>query len=248
MVKANSCYRRCLPAASALGLLLVLACGQLAGAAGITVAPIRVDLSATHPSSFIQLGNGDLQAKLIHARIFQWDQANGKDRLTPAPDVVISPPIFSLEPGSTQIVRVGLVENLPGSIERSYRILITEVPSTTAPDRVMVTLQLSIPVFVTPSGATQAQVQIRARKLAHHKVELVLSNTGGSHIRLTRLVLRDAASSRVIAEDTAPLYVLAGEQVTRRIGMFAGLTADSISAEAYGEGQVFRATISLRGP
>ncbi|MDQ6767343.1 MAG: fimbria/pilus periplasmic chaperone [Candidatus Eremiobacteraeota bacterium] len=243
--------QRCLQlfiAAALVGLAFIPSSEAIAAAAGVTVAPIRVDLSPSQTSSFIQLTNGDSAAKLMHARIFVWDQMAGKDRLTPTQDLIVSPPIFLLQPGSSQILRMGLLEQPSGNVERAYRILITEVPQTTKPDQIRVVLQLSIPLFVAATGGGQPLIQIQGKRGPHQRLELTLWNSGAQHIRFTRLVVRDAASSQIIADSSNSQYVLAGQKMRHIFTLPKSAAATPLSVEAYSEGGIFRSTIALAQP
>src|SRR3546814_5352214 len=64
---------------------------------------------------------------------------------------MVSPPMFTIAPGTQQLVRVVRVGGTPAANgEQSYRLLIDEVPDPTAPSKTTLNfvLRYSVPVFI----------------------------------------------------------------------------------------------------
>ena len=58
-----------------------------------------------------------------------WVQSeDGTDEYESTSDVIAVPPIFSIAPGETQIIRVGLVGGLSPDRELAHRLFLTELP------------------------------------------------------------------------------------------------------------------------
>lgn len=190
--------------AFAAGLLATTAAAQ-AGAT-LEVAPVRHELTAARPLLSMKVSNRGSEPATLQLRAFVWSQADGEDRLLPADDAVISPPMFTLAPGASQIVRARV---RPGAGEReaSYRLLIDELPAGEPNSTVQVALRLSIPVFVNAAARAPAQLEWQLGAAG-----LQVVNAGRAHQRVHDLSLW-AADGRVIAPlaATSP-YLLAGAQ------------------------------------
>lgn len=121
----------------------------------------------------------------------------------------MSPPLFELGPGETQLVR--LVLRAPASTsEGTYRLLLDQVPGPAAAGTIRVALRISLPVFVRPVGvAVPALSWVIERKGAG--LELVCRNSGARHAHITRITF-DGVPEGVGLDQQSTSYVLAGAQ------------------------------------
>ncbi|PWW04403.1 pili/flagellar assembly PapD-like chaperone [Hoeflea marina] len=134
--------------AASLAACLIAGAAQ---AASLRVSPITLDLKMGASASTVRLWNEDRTATNVQVRVFRWTKVNGKDRLEPTTDVVASPPITKLAPGSENVIRVVRVSKKPVSGTEAYRLLIDELPdaSKRVPGQVKVLVRHSIPVRFT---------------------------------------------------------------------------------------------------
>src|SRR5690606_27833711 len=120
---------------------------------GIRVAPVLVSLSPERAIGSVRLHNGRATPVSFEVEAFVWTQVDGADRLTPTNALIVAPGVFEIAPNSEQTLRLG-VRGPSSNSEAAYRILVRELP---APRRDGVALgfalEMSLPVFVTPSGA-----------------------------------------------------------------------------------------------
>ncbi|MFK3665887.1 molecular chaperone [Ochrobactrum teleogrylli] len=87
-----------------------------------------IDLSAQTAASNIRIWNDAKRPINVQARIYRWSQSNGADTYAEATDVVASPPISQLKPGSENIVRIVRTSKSPVKAEESYRLIVDELP------------------------------------------------------------------------------------------------------------------------
>ncbi len=183
-----------------------LAGGPVA-AATLDVAPVSHELTAARPALGMTVTNRGDAPVTLQVRGFAWDQDGGEDRLLPATEVIVSPPIFSIAPGQSQVLRA-LVRAPASDRERSYRLLIDELPGAADGAAVRMTLRLSVPVFVKPALERPAQLDWA---LAADGRSIRVANSGGARQRVHRLELVRADGRRLAASASGP-YVLAGAQ------------------------------------
>ncbi len=168
---------------------LALAFCRVASAASLDVNPVRVDIAT--PTEPVELrvtntGTDDLSIQ-IDTRI--WTQAaDGTDDLNYTDLLLAVPPLFTVNPGEQQIVRIGYLGAPSDDAEMSFRLLLTELASPAAPqDRsaLNMRMQLSIPVFVAPvSGVAAPEIVLDAIEPAANGASLTLRNTGNAHAKL----------------------------------------------------------------
>ena len=148
---------------------------------------------------------------LVQAEVLAWSQADGKEVLTPSQDLVVSPPIFKVAPGASQIVRIGLLNRTDSAREVTYRLFLQEVPGPPRPGEqgVNVALRLGLPVFILPKGGAAPQLAWEARPEGGN-IRLTLANSGNGHTQAVdcKLYREDGT---LIAEQALGAYVLAGQ-------------------------------------
>jgi fimbrial chaperone protein len=76
-------------------------------AGSFSVNPVRVELSAQHSSAVVQVENTGSSEVTVEARIFAWVQPDGKDQLSTTREVIVTPQVFRLKTGATQLLRIG---------------------------------------------------------------------------------------------------------------------------------------------
>lgn len=193
--------------------LAMAMCALPVYAGSLGVNPIRVNLSGARPTAAITLNNTGGTTMVVQLQIAKWSAVMGEDRYDPSPDILVTPPIFTIAPGVSQIVRIGL-SGAPGSdTELAYRLFIEEVPPPPKPgyQGLQVALRLGIPVFVEPAQETQPKLQWTAIRTSADLITVQVSNVGGAHARILNINLSTPGESRIIASHMAASYLLPGQ-------------------------------------
>lgn len=130
---------------------LLAASTLLAGS--FRVSPVRIDLSAHKPHTTVQVTNIGADRVTLQVDAYSWHFAEGEDRLVDSDDILVNPPVFTLEPGASQVLRLGLREYTPANAETPYRVILEEVPppQRSGVNGIVTLLRVSIPLFVQSS-------------------------------------------------------------------------------------------------
>jgi fimbrial chaperone protein len=212
-----------------LGLLANLASAQNS----FTVTPLRVDLGPKAPAAVIDVINTSPGALTLQMQQRSWVQEDGRDGQAETRDLILSPTIFTLQPGEKQVVRIALRGALDARRERAFRVFVSEVPTPqikVGPDAsgFRVALRMDLPLFVAP---VQPATPEPSYSLDAKGAKLVVRNAGNAHIRYTDFVVLQAG--RKLAE--LPIFsVLAGGERTfelprDKIGAGGGLRVQADS-------------------
>ncbi|WP_119628929.1 fimbrial biogenesis chaperone [Methylocaldum marinum] len=94
----------------------------------LSVAPVRLELSAPELTGAITVTNTGTESSVVQLEATDWSQRNGQDEYAPSRKLSATPPIFTLGPGATQTVRVGLRHPPDPRRELAYRLFLQEVP------------------------------------------------------------------------------------------------------------------------
>jgi fimbrial chaperone protein len=201
--------------------LLALLAATAARAADIGIMPTAVQLDRTHDRATVQVMNHGTKPVLLQAEAIAWKRQAGEDQDGPTSDLLVNPPVFTVQPGQTQIVRVGLRRNAEADREATYRMVLREVPLPAEPGEtgvsgaVRVLVALRVPVYVAPVA-----VQRDERWVAHRdqdgNVIARLTNAGNVHARVAAIRLHDGPEAQVgrsapMAEKAVGAVIFPGE-------------------------------------
>lgn len=185
-----------------------------AGAATLQISPVLVDMAPRQGATGIMLRNPGTTPVYGQVRVYAWDQANGDDVLTPTQEIQASPPIIQVPPNGEQLVRLVRAGNDLPPVERSYRLVIDEIPDPSTPlvNGVVLRMRYSVPVFV--AGATPEPLPELAWHWTRDGKEWVLSlnNTGTRYAQVAALQIQAGADAPLAKVDGLLGYALAQRQ------------------------------------
>ncbi|GAM30108.1 fimbrial chaperone protein [Acinetobacter calcoaceticus] len=203
---------------------LFLSFSSIINAATIRLSPVNVEILSNQSAASISLFNQSNESTDLQIRVFEWTQKNGQDQLTPTDEIAISPPFLKLQSNDSYNLRVVRINPTPVSGEKTYRIIIDELPkpidSRKAAQGVNVLLRSSLPVFVVNKDAiTQLNWKIDANQ---EVPSLNISNIGNRHALLNDLTLVDTTTNKSypIKVNTVNGYILAEQARSYSINNF----------------------------
>lgn len=218
-----------------------------AGAGTFSIAPVRVELSATKGTEVLTLRNQENTPVVIQASVHEWSQVDGEEVLGDTRDVLSTPPVFTLPANGEQVVRVALRAKLDGSRERSYRLILQEVlpEAPSGFTGLRVALKLSLPIFVAPTTPAKAVIEWQAKRLDADRIELHARNNGSVHLQVTDFTLSNGATQ---LKQSVSRYVLPGSHIVWTMPA-TGLdtTARAVKLHAFTDQGEVSAEITLDG-
>ncbi len=184
--------------------------------ASIDVSPVRVDLSEDHDKGVVRISNHEDVAKSYQVEVVAWSQTDDRREVySPTNELLAVPPLFTLQPGEEQVVRVGMIEDPDSTIERAYRMFITELappqPKESKSTGINMRLRIGIPVFVAPGGGRPyATLDYVESMQIENQLFMRFRNHGNVHVKVTEIHF---AAPRLANKVVTPyvLYVLPGQ-------------------------------------
>ena len=220
-------------ALAALVIAAVLAFAPAPARAGdLEIGPIRVQMIGSERTATLTIRNVDTTPVSVQIRTVDWTQPDGSDFYLPSSLLMVSPPLVTLAPGESQVIRL-VIENLPDApAERAFRLIVDEIPtsSNVLPTGVMTTLRILVPVFVTPSTQSRPSLRWEAKQ-QDGQLTVTAINTGAARERLINL--RVASGGQPIG-DALEGYVLSGGRRSWTIDT-GGAPAGALTINAEGE-------------
>ncbi len=190
----------------------LMAPGISAGTLQIT--PTRITLSQQDHTAVLTIRNQHTESRIMQLETVSWKQQDGEEVYAPTREILATPPIFTIPPGGTQIVRVGIRRQPSDVTELSYRLFLQEVPiATTATNQVRIALRFGIPVFVTPVNKTAGlQLDWRIITTSQKILRVEAINQGNAHVQILSFMLTDPANKIVFATHRGMNYLLPGQR------------------------------------
>jgi fimbrial chaperone protein len=183
-------------------LLASLAAPAPALAGTLRVDPVRLEISPDRRTATVTVRNEEQTPVTIRVYALTWDQVDGEDRYGETDAIIASPPIFTIAPGATQLLRVGL--RTPSAGGRAYRIIVEEVPAA-SPGGIQVALRLNLPLFAMMQAGAPGDLSWSASRQANGSWSLEAVNRGARYVRLEP---SDVAAATGIAEDSTAFGVV----------------------------------------
>jgi fimbrial chaperone protein len=214
-------------------------------AAAIRVTPVLVQ--AAGGATSIEVANAGTTPVNVQIRVFRWVQQNGEDVLLPTTDVVVSPPIATLQGGAENVVRIVRIATTPVQGEESYRILVDELPNPMGQGggvAVNMVVRQSIPVFFGASGPPQIGWSVAP---ASGGYRITATNTGATRLRIANLGLTDPNGRVVAVYQGLAGYVLSGSTMTWLVTGSGLAGGQQLTISGDGEAGRFNATVRLQG-
>jgi fimbrial chaperone protein len=199
------------PGVAALALLGAVA----ASGADLSIMPVAVQLDAAHDRSTVRVTNQGASPVILQADAIGWVREGGVDRDTATSDLIVNPPVFTVAPGQTQIVRVGLRRNSAAEREATFRMVLREVPAQepaggALQGQVRVLVAVRVPVYVAPS-VVRRQERWVARYDDAGQLVAAVTNDGNVHYKIGSLHLATEDPSATTRAQGPQSVVMPGE-------------------------------------
>lgn len=210
-----------------VALAFLLAGGAGVQASEIGVTPVAVQLDRLNDRAAVTVVNNGAEPVIMQVEMVGWKRTDAGDEDVPTGDMVVNPSVFTVQPGASQLVRVGLRRNMPLQREGAYRIVLREVPPAPSVDpirisgQVRILMKLRVPVYVAPAKIVRSS-QWQALWENDGSVTASVRNEGNVHIRVGRIQLRSATGRLTPAEQTPVAVVFPGERQSFRFPGVAG--------------------------
>lgn len=207
----------------------MLAAADEAAAGALSIAPIRVELSSATRTAVLTLRNQEDSPVVVQARPVAWTQRAGDDQLDDTRDLVVTPPIFTVPPRGQQVLRVALLREPDPSRELDYRLVLSEVPQTAAPEStgLKVALRITLPVFVAARTRAAADLAWGHQWLPDGALEIAAQNRGTAHLQILDFDVQGAASAAEGLHAGTSHYLLPGSLAHWQLHPGSGFKRDA---------------------
>ncbi len=216
-------------------------------AAELGITPAAVNLSDGNDRTLVHVVNQGSDTVVLHAEAIAWQRDGGVDKDAPTADLAVNPPVFTLAPGATQVVRLSLLRTAEADRERAYRVVLREVlpaaggaPARPTRAHARTTIETRVPVYVAPAAVRREQ-RWQARIEGGQLVAQVV-NTGNVHYKVG--ALRVSGDTHPVAQGLLAV-LFPGEVRSFRLRAPTVLADKVLALEVRTEFGVQRVTLEL---
>ncbi len=189
-----------------IGACLAVAAFAASAKGQLQAGPTLIELPVGSAAGRMTLSNSGDGAVAAQVRIYAWTQADGVDRLEPTTDVVASPAIGENAPGAEQVVRLVRQGPAPAGVDRTYRVVVEELPSAGQDNTVNIRMRYVIPMFLRAPDASVPALACRIVAAS----QLICDNRGGRAAQLGASRLKNAGGRQSVLSEGLYGYVLPG--------------------------------------
>jgi fimbrial chaperone protein len=206
--------------ASVTAIACAVAGASPARASSFALNPTIMTLSGTATSGDFVIANLGQEPLRLSVRAYVWEQTSGDpESLVPSDHVPYFPRLLTLAPGASQRVRVGVLDPR-GSVERAYRVIVTELPPPVSAQSggpgLHLLERIDVPIFLPSPARAAADGAIGAVERRNDGIDVTLTNAGNAHIpqSAVEVALRDASGHVEWRGTETAFYVLAQSRIT----------------------------------
>jgi fimbrial chaperone protein len=179
-------------------------------AGSLHILPIRVEFTDRKPSTTLQISNEGDDPVTVQIHTLNWKALGAEDVYSDASDILVNPPIAHIAGHETQLIRLALRHPAHVAVERSWRLIIEEVPPPPKAMEVRMVLKISIPIFLTAHGSVfSPRLTWEAAHLPDGSLKVTASNNGNAHIQFRTISLLAGGAGAPI-QSSLMAYILPG--------------------------------------
>jgi fimbrial chaperone protein len=181
--------------------------------ASFSIDPLKVNLTEGRTSTVMRVQNNGTETLTLQLQPRRWEQDGTNDRLVSTRELVATPQIFRIKPGSTQLVRIALMRQPDPDDEIAYRLVFDEIVTPLASDfiGVQVAMRVTIPLFVSPQRPAKPGLQVSVKDSGNGKLAIIVDNRGNAHAHLKKFIVTKQDDKAIAPmEIESPAYLLSG--------------------------------------
>lgn len=123
--------------------------------ASFTISPVRLKINKDQKIAALTIKNGSNDVKNFQLISYKVDNISGKESETETKDLMITPVMFKILPGKTQLIRVAIKNKMYNTKENGYTISVKELPHKMNKEGAYIQLvtEFKLPLSIEPEKA-----------------------------------------------------------------------------------------------
>lgn len=201
--------------AAAIAVVTILISSWARAAAPVQVTPVQYVIDKGRPIVSMTIKSSGDERQLFQVDLREWHVVDGTATLTPVQSgMIVTPPVFEIKGGETQIVRLGLTGPVDTSAqEKTWRVILRDIsPKPEAGGSTMfVRMNISMPVFLPADNPQPINVATTATWQDDRSIKISCENNSNRHGHIVDATLLDANGDAIVSRNLSH-YVLPQER------------------------------------
>ncbi len=153
----------------ALNLLLLCVLPSFAYAS-FTITPVKLKINKDEKIAALTLKNDSNEVKNFQLIVYKVENERGKEILKETKDLTVTPVMFKIAPGKSQLVRIAIKNKMYSVMEDGYRVSVKELPRKINAEgsRVQLVTEFKVPVSIE-AEEIEAHKDVEAHKTHNNK-------------------------------------------------------------------------------
>lgn len=153
----------------ALNLLLLCVLPSFAYAS-FTITPVKLKINKDEKIAALTLKNDSNEVKNFQLIVYKVENERGKEILKETKDLTVTPVMFKIAPGKSQLVRIAIKNKMYSVMEDGYRVSVKELPRKINAEgsRVQLVTEFKVPVSIE-AEEIEAHKDVEAHKAHNNK-------------------------------------------------------------------------------
>lgn len=172
-------------------LLIAVLLAPEASPSSFNVQPVRIEILPSRRSAALKISNESSEALTVQASVMKWSLQDAKQAYARVDDFVLNPPIFTVAPHAAQVLRLGPRDQQFDMVEKSYRLILSEVPGPLPAgfSGARTVLRVSVPILIRQNAVPTSKISWEAWLEGDGSLTIDAENQGSSHVQFYRLEL-----------------------------------------------------------
>jgi fimbrial chaperone protein len=139
-----------------LSLLLICVLPTLAHAS-FTITPVKLKINKDEKIAAVTIKNDSNEVKNFQLIVYKVENIDGKETYKETKDLVVTPVMFKIQPGKSQLVRVAIKNKMYSVQENAYTLSVKELPHKMNKEGANVQLVTEFKIPVSVEAADQKE-------------------------------------------------------------------------------------------
>jgi len=126
-----------------------------------TITPVKLKINKDEKIAALTLKNDSKEVKHFQLIVYKVENEHGKEVLKETKDLTVTPVMFKIAPGKSQLVRIAIKNKMYSVMEDGYRVSVKELPHKVNAEgaHVQLVTEFKVPVSIEADGKKETEAQ-----------------------------------------------------------------------------------------
>jgi fimbrial chaperone protein len=126
-----------------------------------TITPVKLKINKDEKIDALTLKNDSNEVKHFQLIVYKVENVQGKEVLKETKDLTVTPVMFKIAPGKSQLVRIAIKNKMYSVMEDGYRVSVRELPKKINAEgaRVQLVTEFKVPVSIEADHKKETEAQ-----------------------------------------------------------------------------------------